>query len=191
MYWEDVNHSDSTEWQPLNARVEDSEGVDHLISTRWMIRPRKIYKKKRTRQIVEFADSDDYRVKLKENEKRDEYLELAREVKKTVEHERNSDNNYNWCSWNSHQRIDQNYNIIMIGQNTEESPRDLRRLAVTQTPLRNHRLKLVWKMMICSDRDEAINPMWISWIVWPIKTIHSLTWTTFIRWYILIMSKPR
>ena len=37
------------------------------------------------------------------------------------------------------------YCIIEIGQNTEESPRDLRGLAVTQTPLRNHPLKLVWK----------------------------------------------
>ena len=36
-----------------------------------------------------------------------------------------------------------NYRIIKIGQNTEESPRDLRRLAVTQTPVRNHWLTLV------------------------------------------------
>ena len=28
-------------------------------------------------------------------------------------------------------------------QNTEKSPGDLRRLAVTQTPLKNHRLKLM------------------------------------------------
>ena len=30
-----------------------------------------------------------------------------------------------------------NYSIIEIGQNTEESSGDLRRLAVTQTPTRN------------------------------------------------------
>ena len=30
--------------------------------------------------------------------------------------------------------------IITNGQNTEKSPGDLRRLAVTQTPLKNHRL---------------------------------------------------
>ena len=38
-----------------------------------------------------------------------------------------------------------NYSIIKIGQNTEESPGDLKRLAVTQTPVRNHQLTLVWK----------------------------------------------
>ena len=35
------------------------------------------------------------------------------------------------------------YIIIKIGQNTEKSPEDLRRLAVTQTPVRNHQLRLV------------------------------------------------
>ena len=29
--------------------------------------------------------------------------------------------------------------IIKIGQNTEKSPGDLKRLAITQTPARNHR----------------------------------------------------
>ena len=33
-----------------------------------------------------------------------------------------------------------NYSIIEIGENTEKSPGDLRRLAVIQTPVRNHRL---------------------------------------------------
>ena len=36
-----------------------------------------------------------------------------------------------------------NYSIIMVGQNTEKSPEDLRRLAVTQTPVENHQLTLV------------------------------------------------
>ena len=36
-----------------------------------------------------------------------------------------------------------NYSIHKIGQNTEKIPGDLRRLTVTQTPVRNHRLKLV------------------------------------------------
>ena len=33
--------------------------------------------------------------------------------------------------------------IIENNQNTEESPRDLRRQAVTQTPMKDHRLTLV------------------------------------------------
>ena len=40
-------------------------------------------KTKRTYQIVDFAILADHRVKLKESEKRDKYLDLAREVKKT------------------------------------------------------------------------------------------------------------
>ena len=35
------------------------------------------------------------------------------------------------------------YSIIKIGQNTEKSPLDLRRLAVTQTPVKNHQLMLM------------------------------------------------
>ena len=31
-----------------------------------------------------------------------------------------------------------NYSIIDNGQNTEKSPRDLRRLAVSQTPVKDH-----------------------------------------------------
>ena len=36
-----------------------------------------------------------------------------------------------------------NYSIVEISQNTEKSPGDLRRLAVTQTPVENHQLTLV------------------------------------------------
>ena len=38
-----------------------------------------------------------------------------------------------------------NYSIIEIGLNTEKCPGDLKRLDVTQTPVRNHCLTLVWK----------------------------------------------
>ncbi len=36
-----------------------------------------------------------------------------------------------------------NYSIIEIGQNTEKSPGDFRRLAVTQTPVNDHQLTLM------------------------------------------------
>ena len=38
-----------------------------------------------------------------------------------------------------------NYSIVKIGQNTEKSPGDLRRLVVTQTPVKDHQLTLVSK----------------------------------------------
>ena len=41
-----------------------------------------------------------------------------------------------------------NYRIIGNGQNTEKSPGDLRRLAVTQTPVKDHQQKLMRKSLI-------------------------------------------
>ena len=38
-----------------------------------------------------------------------------------------------------------NYRIGEFSQNTEKCPGDLRRLAVTQTPVKDHQLTLVWK----------------------------------------------
>ena len=54
--------------------------MDHLISAR---RPDRIIidKKKRTCKIVDFAVPVDHRIKLKECEKKDKYLDLARELK--------------------------------------------------------------------------------------------------------------
>ena len=55
--------------------------TDHLISTR---RPDliKINKKEITCRFVDFAVPAGHRVKLKESEKNDKYLDLARELKK-------------------------------------------------------------------------------------------------------------
>ena len=84
---------------------------------------------------------------------KDKYLDLARELKKTMEHERDNYTSRNWCFWYSHQRIikgngglrnqrtsvdNSNYCIIENGQTTEKSPGDLRRLAVTQTLVKDH-----------------------------------------------------
>ena len=79
------------------------------------------------------------------------------ENKKTMEHEGDGDINYNWSTWNNTKKIGKRtrrlrdkktsgnypvYSIIKVGQNTEESPGNLR-LAVTQTPVENHQLTLV------------------------------------------------
>ena len=104
---------------------------------------------------MHLAVPTDHRVKFKENEKRDKYLDLARELKKL---------------WNMKVSIIlivtdalgtvteglvkglkdleirgrvktiPNYCIIEIGQNTEKSPGDLRRLAVAQTSVKEHQL---------------------------------------------------
>ena len=106
---------------------------------------------------MDFAIPEDHRVKLKESEKRDKYLDFARELKKTMKHEGDSDTNCYWCTWNSYQKISKwtgghgniktsgdhpNYGIIKNDENTEKSPGDLRRLTVTKTPLEKHQLML-------------------------------------------------
>ena len=55
-------------------------------------------KKKKICKIVDFAVPANHRIKLKECEKKDKHLNLARELKKTMEHE---GDNCNWCFWHS------------------------------------------------------------------------------------------
>ena len=54
---------------------------------------------------MDFAVQADNRVKLKESQKKDKYQELVRELKKTEEHESDSDTSLNWCSWYNYQKI--------------------------------------------------------------------------------------
>ena len=102
---------------------------------------------------MDFAVPADHRIKLKESGKRDKYLDLARKLKKL---------------WNMkvtiipivigafgtvtegllkgledlefERRVE---SIIENGQNTEKSPGDERRLAVTQSPVKDHQLTLM------------------------------------------------
>ena len=53
--------------------------------------------KKRICEIVDFAVPADHRINLKDGEKKDKYLDLARELKKAVEHESNDCANCDWC----------------------------------------------------------------------------------------------
>ena len=113
--------------------------TDHLISARRpdliIIKNKK--KKKKIRKIVDFAVPADHKINLKECEKKDKYLDPARELKKL---------------WNMNVTIVPivigafgtiikgletgrdypNDSIAENGQNTEKSPVKLRRLAVTR-----------------------------------------------------------
>ena len=77
-----------------------------------------------------------------------------------MEYEGDGDSNCKWCTWNNPQKVANeaegvrnwktnqdhpNYSIVEVGQNTEKSPEDLRRPVVTQTPVKDHHLMLVWK----------------------------------------------
>ena len=70
--------------------------TDHRILAR-KTRPNNKKKKKKKKNciIVDFAVSAVHKIKLKECEKKDKYLDLARELKKTVEH---ASDNYTNCN---------------------------------------------------------------------------------------------
>ena len=108
--------------------------------------------------IVDFIVPADHRIKLTESEKQDKYLDLARKLKKTKEHEGDDYTNRDLCFWYSHQKIidgtgrlrgwrtsgdHPNNSIIENSQNTEKSPGYLRRFVVTQTSMKDHQLILM------------------------------------------------
>ena len=83
-------------------------------------------------------------------------------TKKAEEHEGDRDTYGIWHTWNSAQRLgkeaervrhqttnqnDSNYSIVEIEQNAEKIPGDLKRLVVTQTPVKDHPLAVVGKTL--------------------------------------------
>ena len=50
-----------------------------------------------------------------------------------------------------------NYCIIEVDQNTEKSPGDLRKLDVTQTPVKDHQLALMWKTQGVNNNNNNDN----------------------------------
>ena len=78
--------------------------MNHRISAR---RPDiiKINKKKKNCKIVDFAVPADHRIKLKEVVKKDKYLDLSRDLKKTMEYDGKNYTNCDWCFWPSSKRI--------------------------------------------------------------------------------------
>ena len=131
--------------------------TDLLISAR---RPGLIVinKKRRISKIVDFAVPADHRIKLKKCEKKDKYLGLSIELKKlwnmkviiipiltgafgtVTKGLLKGIGRFGswWVSGNY-----PNYSIIENGQNTEKSTGNLRKLAVAQTPVKDHQLTLI------------------------------------------------
>ena len=105
---------------------------------------------------MDFAVPADHRIKLNENEKK--FFGLARELKNlwnmkvtytpivigalstlTQKIGKRTRRLRNKRTSGDHP----NYNVIDIGQYTKKSPGDLRRLAVTQTPVKIHQVTLM------------------------------------------------
>ena len=57
--------------------------------------------KKRTCRIVHFTVLTHNRMKIKESEKRDKYLDLARELKKTMKRDRDGETICGWYTWDN------------------------------------------------------------------------------------------
>ena len=95
-----TNNPESIQENETHELVWDFEiQMDHLISA---IPPNLAVVKKKIKEIKrELAVLADHTIKLKESELKDKFLDLTREQKKTMEHEGDSDTNYNWCTWNN------------------------------------------------------------------------------------------
>ena len=93
--------------------VQESE---FLYTTEWYMRkPESVWEnethkilkhqltkqKKRTCCFTDFAASANYCEKIRESERKDKYLDLAREFKKKVEREDQGNTSYNWSARNS------------------------------------------------------------------------------------------
>ena len=113
---------------------------DHLIPN-W--RSDMVYKKKKTYQIMNFANLAKYRMEIKENDKRDKFLDLARGG--------DGDTNGNGCTRNDPQKLGKenewseyqwtsrcysNYSNVEVSQKAQRSPGYFMRLAVTQPHLK-------------------------------------------------------
>ena len=61
----------------------------------------KQYMQKRESFLENKTHNSDHRIRLKECGKKDKYLDLARELKKTMEHEGDNNTNCDWCFWHS------------------------------------------------------------------------------------------
>ena len=135
----------------------------HLISARRS--DLVIFNKKREPAELWTLMSQQTRVKLKEIEKKDKYMDLVRELKKTMEHERDQlkDTTCNQHARYSHQKISKrsgeigdkstygdhtNYYTVKIRKKTEKILGDLRRLeVVSQALVEDHWLTLAWKAL--------------------------------------------
>ena len=101
---------------------------------------------------MDFAFPVDHRVNLKESKKKDKYRDHARELK-NMEHESNGGfikrigTGTGGLRYKRTNGDHPNYSFIKMGQNTEMSPGDLRRLAVILIQPKNHQLTLVWKTL--------------------------------------------
>ena len=143
------------EWYIINSFWDFGKQTDHLI---WVRQDPELIdnqqqKKKRICQIVNFAVPADCRMKLIESDKKDSYLDLAREFKKLwnmkvtiIPIVIGASLYSNWRTIKGTGGLENcrtsgdhpNNSLDENSQNTKKSFGDLRRLAVIQTLVKDH-----------------------------------------------------
>ena len=112
-------------------------------------------KKKWICKIVDFAVPADHRIELKECEKKDKYLDLARELKKTMKHAGDNYADCDWCIWysNYNNNLSKRQEDLEVGRRVEtiqttaslRTARILRR--VLEFWVKDYQLTLMWKTL--------------------------------------------
>ena len=106
---------------------------------------------------MDFVDT--WNNKVNKRKRKDKYFDLARELKKKQVHKGDGGTNSSWCTWNivwglekktknGNQRknwVYLDHSSFKIGKNTEKSPGDLGRLAVTDILMKDYELMVEWK----------------------------------------------
>ena len=103
--------------------------------------PPKKKRQQKTYRTLYFAVAADHRMKIKENENQEKYFDFARETVMVIVISllRKETGRFGNRGTN---RDHPNYNNVEIDQNTEKSPGDMRRLAVSQSPVKDSQLTL-------------------------------------------------
>ena len=71
-----------------------------------------INQKKKNYRQVDFVIPQNIKTKIKESEKRDKYLDLARELKKSERNQSNGDTNRSWCSWGVSKGLEKSQEVL-------------------------------------------------------------------------------
>ena len=100
-------------------------------------------KKQKIYKVVDFAVPADHRIKLKECEKGDKYLDLARELKTSMEHEGDNYTNCDWCFWHGNKGLLKGLEDLEVGGQVEKTARILRSVLETWGDLLS--LNIQWK----------------------------------------------
>ena len=150
--------------------------LDRLPNAGQKTRPSNNLKKKENLQIRRWANPANYRVIIKESKTTDKYLDHARELKKAMDYKGDGETSSNWYAQNGPWKIASGSKRVVNGRTSqdhpnytiiEKNPGNLGRLAVTQDPVKNNQLSLIWKtfkvIIIRRIGRNGIRQYWRQW----------------------------